>query len=255
MPGNGWAHSAAHTAKAKSAGEISALEAVRAALKTAYSHVFPSVIEFRDGTSGSGTALIRLEGGRNQSNPSWTSLLDTGGATWIHVHASEQHASEEGAVIRSCGSEDLPVIEAIINDAAEAYRGVIPADCWHEPYMRRSELISEVATGVKFSGWDDGNCLVGVMGLQSVQDVTLIRHAYVRPSHQGCGIGGLLLDQLAQRVTTRLLVGTWADAVWALRFYQRHRFELVSRHETNTLLDRYWRISPRQRDTSVVLQR
>src|SRR2546421_1097267 len=123
-------------------------------------------------------------------------------------------------MIRSCTDADIPAIEAIINDAAEAYRRVIPADCWHEPYMPRDELLDEIAKGVEFCGWDENGVLVGVMGLQKVRDVTLIRHAYVQSSHQGRGIGGALLKHLAEQTTTPLLIGTWADAHWAIQFYQ-----------------------------------
>src|SRR5262245_44804720 len=126
-------------------------------------------------------------------------------------------------MIRRCTDDDVTVMDEIINEAAVAYRGVIPADCWHEPYMKRSELLSEVAAGVEFWGWEDG-ALVGVMGLQKVRDVTLIRHAYVRPFHQGKGVGGALLTELSNQTTGPLLIGTWAAAEWAIRFYQRHGF-------------------------------
>jgi len=158
-------------------------------------------------------------------------------------------------MIRRCTDADVTAIHAIINEAADAYRTVIPVDCWHVPYMTRAHLSDEVAAGVEFSGWFDGETLVGVMGLQKVGDATLIRHAYVRPSHQGKGIGGTLLEALAARVDGSLLVGTWADAAWAIRFYERHGFALVSSDEKDRLLDTYWTISPRQRDTSVVLTR
>ncbi len=144
---------------------------------------------------------------------------------------------------------------AIINEAAEKYRGVIPADCWHEPYMSRAELEREIAAGVEFSGWEEHGELVGVMGVQRVKDVTLIRHAYVRRGHQGKGIGGALLKAFSEQVTGKLLIGTWADAEWAIRFYQGHGFRLAPEAEKNVLLDTYWTISPRQRDTSVVLIR
>src|SRR3954468_4936726 len=130
-------------------------------------------------------------------------------------------------MIRRCTDDDLPAIDTIINEAASAYRGVIPADRWHEPYMQRSELLAEIAAGVEFWGWDDGGTLVGVMGVQKVRDATLIRHAYVRPSHQSRGVGGELLAQLAGQTAGPLLVGTWGDAQWAIRFYQRHGFRLV----------------------------
>jgi GNAT superfamily N-acetyltransferase len=158
-------------------------------------------------------------------------------------------------MIRRCTDADLPAIDAIINQAAEAYRGVIPADCWHEPYMARAHLVGEISAGVDFWGWDEAGALVGVMGLQKVRDVTLIRHAYVRPSHQGRGVGGALLTALAARTDGPLLIGTWAAAVWAIRFYEGHGFRVVATEEKDRLLESYWTISPRQRDTSVVLTR
>ena len=156
-------------------------------------------------------------------------------------------------MLRPCTNDDIPLIDAIINEAAAAYRGVIPSDCWHEPYMNRSQLVDEIARGVNFCGWDEGGNLVGVMGLQNVRDVTLIRHAYVRSSHQSRGVGGALLTHLIGQADKSLLVGTWAAAHWAIRFYERHGFRLVGTEERNRLLDTYWDISPRQRDTSVVL--
>ena len=158
-------------------------------------------------------------------------------------------------MIRKCTAADIPVMDAIINEAADKYRGVIPADCWHEPYMSRRELESEIAAGVRFSGWEDAGELVGVMGVQKVKDATLIRHAYVRTAQQGRGIGGRLLSELASRVTGPLLIGTWADAEWAIRFYQGHGFHLMPTEEKNRLLGIYWTIPDRQRDTSVVLAR
>ena len=157
-------------------------------------------------------------------------------------------------MIRRCTDADVPAIHAIINEAAEAYRGVIPADCWHEPYMSPEALAAERAAGVEFSGWDRNGEVLGVMGLQAVRDVTLIRHAYVRRAHQGEGIGGALLDALRAQSKSRLLVGTWAAAQWAIRFYERHGLQLVANTaEKDRLLDRYWNIPARQRDTSVVL--
>ncbi len=158
-------------------------------------------------------------------------------------------------MIRRCTSGDVATMEAIINEAAAAYRGIIPDDCWHEPYMPRHELDAEVAAGVDFWGWEDAGALVGVMGLQRVRDVTLIRHAYVRPSHQSRGVGRELLAALIARSNGRLLVGTWTAATWAIRFYERHGFRLVDPAEKDRLLDTYWTISTRQRDTSVVLSR
>jgi GNAT superfamily N-acetyltransferase len=156
-------------------------------------------------------------------------------------------------MIRRCSDADFAAIEAIINEAAEAYRGVIPADCWHEPYMTRSELMSEIAAGINFWGWDESGALAGVMGLQQVGDATLIRHAYVLPAHQGRGIGGALLKMFADQTAGPLLVGTWAAAEWAIRFYERHGFRMVSTEEKDRLLETYWSIPSRQRETSVVL--
>ena len=158
-------------------------------------------------------------------------------------------------MIRRCTDADVPAMDGIINEAAEAYRGVIPPDCWHEPYMTRPHLVAEISAGVEFWGWDEAGALAGVMGLQQVRDVTLIRHAYVRPSHQGRGVGGALLTALAARIDGPLLIGTWAAADWAIRFYERHGFRLVAAGEKDRLLDRYWTIPARQRDTSVVLTR
>lgn len=157
-------------------------------------------------------------------------------------------------MIRPCTTAEIGTIGDIINDAAGAYRGVIPDDCWHEPYMSRAELLAEIVAGVSFSGWEQAGVLVGVMGLQTVRDVTLIRHAYVRPGHQGQGIGALLLDTLRAHTHGRVLVGTWAAAIWAIRFYERHGFRLVTPNETDRLLQTYWTVPPRQREVSVVLE-
>jgi len=158
-------------------------------------------------------------------------------------------------MIRACGESDRDAIESIINEAAEAYRGVIPADRWHEPYMSREALEQEIRAGVRFWGWDEEGALVGVMGIQDVRDVTLIRHAYVRKSAQRSGVGGKLMRALVPLAKPRLLVGTWADAHWAIRFYEKHGFRLAPAGEKNRLLDSYWTIPERQRDTSVVLVR
>jgi N-acetylglutamate synthase-like GNAT family acetyltransferase len=156
-------------------------------------------------------------------------------------------------MIRDCTEADVDDIAAIVNEAALAYRGVIAADCWHEPYMSRSELLSEMAAGVRFSGREEAGKLVGVMGLQKVREATLIRHAYVRTSHQGRGVGGELMRSLSARTQGSLLVGTWAAATWAIRFYELHGFRLVSPEEKDRLLETYWTIPARQRETSVVL--
>ena len=156
-------------------------------------------------------------------------------------------------MIRRCTEDDLTAIEGIINRATRAYRGAIPADCWHEPYMTRSELLVEIAAGVNFWSWEDSGTVIGVMGLQQVKEATLIRHAYVEPAHQGRGVGGILLRALADKANPPLFVGTWAAAWWAIRFYERHGFRLVSTQEKDRLLTTYWSIPLRQQETSVVL--
>ena len=160
------------------------------------------------------------------------------------------------STIRPCREDEREAIFAIVNEAAEAYRGVIPADRWHEPYMPLEELEAEIAAGVRFWGYEDGGgALLGVMGVQRVDDVELIRHAYVTPSAQGRGVGGALLEHLMRAATLPVLVGTWTTATWAIRFYERHGFETTSRAETARLLRRYWTIPDRQVETSVVLVR
>ena len=159
------------------------------------------------------------------------------------------------ATIRLCRDDEREAILAIVNAAAEAYRGVIPADRWHEPYMPAHELDAEIAAGVAFWGYEAEGELTGIMGIQAVRDVDLIRHAYVTPGNQGRGIGGALLDRLATSATRRMLVGTWAAAEWAIRFYRRHGFEPVSAEQKDALLKAYWNIPDRQIETSVVLAR
>jgi GNAT superfamily N-acetyltransferase len=155
--------------------------------------------------------------------------------------------------IRPCRDNDRAAILAIVNAAAEAYRGVIPNDCWHEPYMPRDEFDREIAAGVSFWGYEGGGRLGGVMGLQSVRDVDLIRHAYVLPSSQRRGIGSALLEHLRQVSTRPMLVGTWEAADWAIRFYRRHGFELVTPARKVVLLKTYWNVPDRQIEVSVVL--
>lgn len=162
---------------------------------------------------------------------------------------------DNNTIIRKCNDADIVTIEAIINEAAQVYRNVIPPDCWHEPYMKRSELMAEIADGVKFWGYEQSTRLIGIMGLQKVGDARLIRHAYVRPDHQHRGVGSALLTTLGSQVTGRLLVGTWATASWAIRFYEQHGFCLVSEEEKEQLISTYWSIPLRQRQTSVVLVR
>jgi GNAT superfamily N-acetyltransferase len=155
--------------------------------------------------------------------------------------------------IRRCRNDERVAMLAIVNAAAEVYRGVIPADRWREPYMRSHELDAEIATGVSFWGYDDAGNLVGIMGIQPVRDVDLIRHAYVLPHRQRRGVGGALLEHLVRHSTRRMLVGTWAAADWAVRFYRGHGFELVPPEHKDVLLETYWDIPERQIETSVVL--
>jgi GNAT superfamily N-acetyltransferase len=156
-------------------------------------------------------------------------------------------------MIRRCEEGDLEVIWAIINDGARAYTGVIPEDRRTEPYMSVEELRHEIADGVVFWGYEDGGTLEGVMGMQDVQDVTLIRHAYVRRGSQRRGIGAQLLSNLRRLAKRPPLIGTWADAKWAIRFYEKHGFQMLSRQQKDRLLRKYWTIPERQIDTSVVL--
>jgi GNAT superfamily N-acetyltransferase len=155
--------------------------------------------------------------------------------------------------IRPSSDDERTAILATINAAAGAYRGVIPPDRWHEPYMTAAELDHEIAAAVAFWVYEVDGALVGTMGIQPVRDVDLIRHAYVLPGSQRRGVGGALLAHLRAMSTRRMLVGTWAAADWAIRFYRRHGFELVAPERTPTLLKTYWSIPDRQIETSVVL--
>lgn len=155
--------------------------------------------------------------------------------------------------IRPCRYDEHNEMLAIVNAAAEAYREAIPPDRWHEPYMPLHELEIEIAAGTEFWGYETDGALLGVMGIQPVRNVDLIRHAYVRPDHQGLGVGGALIEHLRSRTTRQLLVGTWAAAVWAIRFYERHGFTMVSPELKTKLLRTYWSIPERQVETSVVL--
>ena len=156
-------------------------------------------------------------------------------------------------MIRLCNDNDFVEIFLIVNDAAQAYKGVIPADCWNEPYMSKAYLRHEMDAGVAFWGYEEAGELAGVMGIQDVQDVTLIRHAYVRTVRRNRGIGGKLLSFLRTQTSRPVLIGTWTAAVWAVGFYKKHGFRLVTPEEKDRLLRRYWSISNRQVETSVVL--
>jgi GNAT superfamily N-acetyltransferase len=155
--------------------------------------------------------------------------------------------------VRPCRKDERLVISEIINAAAEAYRGVIPADRWHDPYMSLPELDSEISAGVAFWACESERDVIGVMGIQPVRDVDLIRHAYVRPGNQRRGIGAALISHIRSMSSRQMLVGTWAAATWAIAFYQRHGFELVSAERKTALLKTYWTIPERQIETSVVL--
>jgi len=157
-------------------------------------------------------------------------------------------------MIRRSTSEEVPAIYEIINDAAAAYKGVIPADRWHEPYMPLSVLKAEIAAGVTFWVYEDENGeVLGVMGIQPVKDVCLIRHAYVRTTQRRGGIGTRLLKELMQKTSTPILIGTWKAAAWAIAFYEKNGFILVDEGEKDILLKKYWSVPQRQIETSVVL--
>jgi N-acetylglutamate synthase-like GNAT family acetyltransferase len=156
-------------------------------------------------------------------------------------------------MIRKCTESDFETVFEIINDAAEAYQGVIPSDRWHEPYMPSEDLHREIEDDVIFWGLEQEDRLLGVMGIQDRGDVTLIRHAYVRTRFQKQGIGSELLVYLESLTEKPILVGTWKDALWAVSFYERNGYTLVSDQEKDRLLRRYWSISERQVETSVVL--
>jgi GNAT superfamily N-acetyltransferase len=155
--------------------------------------------------------------------------------------------------IARCEESDVPAIFEIINQSAVAYKGVIPDDRWHEPYMPLEELEAEIAKGVQFFGCRLADRIVGVMGIQHVKDVTLIRHAYVRPEHRNHGIGGALLRALNSLTDRPVLIGTWKAATWAIRFYEKNSFVLVPEEEKRRLLETYWTIPDRQVEESVVL--
>lgn len=156
-------------------------------------------------------------------------------------------------MIRKSTDEDFDEIFNVINDAAVAYKGIIPADRWHEPYMTKEELKAQIEDGVRFSCYLDNNEIIGVMGIQDKTEVELIRHAYVRTKQRNKGIGTLLLRELIKDAAKPILIGTWKAASWAIRFYEKHGFCPVDEDENNCLLRKYWSISDRQVETSVVL--
>ena len=156
-------------------------------------------------------------------------------------------------MIRKGTDEDFEAIFEIINDAAIAYKGVIPPDQWHEPYMTKEELKAQIEDGVSFSCYVDDDGIIGVMGVQDKPDVKLIRHAYVRTGRRNKGVGTLLLRELIKGSTKPILIGTWEAAGWAISFYEKHGFRLVDEEEKNRLLKKYWAIPDRQVESSVVL--
>lgn len=158
-------------------------------------------------------------------------------------------------MIRKLSNQNFSAILSVVNEAAVAYKEVIPSDRWKEPYMSVEDFSVEIESGVEFYGYFENECLIGVMGIQPVKDVTLIRHAYVLTSHQRRGIGGKLLTFLKSLVLTpKVFVGTWSDSWWAIRFYEKNGFRLVSQLEKNEFLHKYWNIPERQVETSAVLE-
>lgn len=155
--------------------------------------------------------------------------------------------------MRRCKDTDFDVMLQIINDGAQAYKGVIPEDRWHDPYMTPEDLRQEIEDGVLFWGYEEEGVLAGVMGIQDKGDVALIRHAYVRTSRRNHGIGGKLLRFLESRTTKPILIGTWAAATWAVEFYKKHGYRLLAKEEKDSLLLKYWTIPERQVETSIVL--
>lgn len=156
-------------------------------------------------------------------------------------------------MIVKCEEKDFTEIYEIINDGASAYKGIIPEDRWHEPYMTEEELKYQIDQGIQFWAYSEDRKIIGVMGIQMKEDVTLIRHAYVRTAKRNKGIGGKLLEHLREMSSAPILIGTWADAKWAIEFYQKHGFRLLSKEEKAHLLRKYWTIPIRQIETSVVL--
>ncbi|WDH84082.1 GNAT family N-acetyltransferase [Paenibacillus urinalis] len=156
-------------------------------------------------------------------------------------------------MIRLCSSVEMQEIYEIVNDASRAYKGIIPEDCYHEPYMPMDELQSEIESGVVFWGYELEGNLIGVMGIQDRGEVSLIRHAYVKTNSRQKGIGSMLLTHLLELTNKPVLIGTWADASWAIRFYNKHGFNRVSQEDKMRLLKAYWTVPDRQIETSVVL--
>ena len=159
-------------------------------------------------------------------------------------------------MITECTKKNISNILYVINDASLKYKGIIPNDCWHEPYMTKQKLIYEFANCVRMFGYNKDNTLVGVMGIQELKDVTLIRHAYILTQYQGLGIGKSLLQHLFKiKISSRFLVGTWREATWAVKFYEKFGFALHTKKQTARLLNKYWDLPSKQIKNSVVLER
>jgi len=159
-------------------------------------------------------------------------------------------------MIREYTKNDTSKILHVINNASLRYKGIIPDNCWHEPYMSEKELVNEFYDGVRMFGYQHNNKLIGVIGIQEVKDVILIRHAYTLTSYQGKGTGSALLEYLLKKnQNSRLLVGTWRDATWAIRFYEKFGFILHAKEQSALLLKKYWKIPSKQIENSVVLER
>ena len=159
-------------------------------------------------------------------------------------------------MIKKYTKNDTSKILHIINDASLRYKGVIPDNCWHEPYMSEQELIDELSDGVRMFGYHHNSKLIGVIGIQEVKDVILVRHAYTLTSYQGKGMGSALLEYLLKKNrNSRLLVGTWRSATWAIQFYKKFGFILHAKDQSALLLKEYWKISSKQIKNSVVLER
>ena len=159
-------------------------------------------------------------------------------------------------MISECTKIDTSKILHVINDASLRYKGIIPNDCWHEPYMSEKELIDEFNDGVRMYGYDLNNKLIGVIGIQEIKDVILIRHAYTLSLYQGKGVGSALLEYLLKKnKNSRLLVGTWKNATWAIQFYEKFGFILHAKEQSTLLLKKYWKIPSKQIENSVVLER
>jgi N-acetylglutamate synthase-like GNAT family acetyltransferase len=164
-----------------------------------------------------------------------------------------EHYFQQKDGIGICTANDTTTIYEIINDAAQAYKGIIPADRFHEPYMPMDELETQIKEGVEFWGYREGGLLIGVMGIQDRGEVSLIRHAYVRTTERNKGIGKKLLKHLVSSANKPILIGTWTDALWAIGFYEKNGFKKVTHAEKEVLLRKYWSIPERQVETSVVL--